>query len=950
MFKDILFPLELRKYQKAMLEDFDKKLVLGKKHFHYVSPPGSGKTILGLEMFRRIGEKAVVFSPNSAIQSQWIAKLSALSNEITSSTDPFSSSDLLSLTYQSIAVKKRDTDELHENSQKILENLKDRKLIILDECHHLVNFWAEVLKDFISDDFYVIGLTATPPIHRNTEEVNTYMSILKEVDMQVPLPAVVKEGNLAPFQDLVYLTKASENELKLIDSASKKYGEVLKELEDLDPPLTSLPIWVEMRLEEFKTPRGRVVAFDELLLEKPDLAIAFVRYAKKINNEIPLSVILIDEMEDVLTLSDMILILEDYAINYLQNTKEGDSYYKKLKSALKDLGFSFRKNAIVDLKNTVSSVLGLSSNKIKAMEAILEHEHLYMQEDLRALVLTDFSNGKEENGTSALTALKAITSNPVIDPVDPILLTGTTVLVDDDLLPAFLEEAEIFFKRHALNVRLEYKKIEGYYEISGIGPDWNTKTYVIMITGLFGKGITKCLVGTKSLLGEGWDSIELNTLIDLTLVTTYVSVNQIRGRSIRINEERPFKTANNWDIVVLGEGERGFSDFERFEKKHAQFYGISDDNMIEKGIGHVHPLLTNVNHALLLSYKDQINKDMFLRATNRLKIYKDWGIGEEYKSNEAECVEFSILKESKILKEPEHNEETGEQEGDKKKKKKKRGREPRFRIAKVSQKKKEKYMHYLINMRKRLIKRPIWIHLCVSFLISLFVNNLTSIFEFPPHFIVLYDFLLDLLIIITIIFSILGIVFIERRGDKKLKLLKARIDQKLGRGESFKSNLKYFALVVFDSLREIGEIENSCNKQQIEITLRSDGTYRVLLKGSLNSKIFCKSLSELLSPISNQRYIIEQKQVSYDKADWKSFLKNNEGLAEGILKVEKYYAVPTVLGKTRLNARIFQRYWNKYISPGEVIYSSSKKGKAIIKRFFRVKPMNVSKRKKEIWL
>jgi hypothetical protein len=36
-----------------------------------VAPPGSGKTIVGLELIRRFGEPAVVFVPTATIQQQW---------------------------------------------------------------------------------------------------------------------------------------------------------------------------------------------------------------------------------------------------------------------------------------------------------------------------------------------------------------------------------------------------------------------------------------------------------------------------------------------------------------------------------------------------------------------------------------------------------------------------------------------------------------------------------------------------------------------------------------------------------------------------------------------------------------------------------------------------------------------------------------------------------------
>ena len=116
-----------------------------------------------------------------------------------------------------------------------------------------------------------------------------------------------------------------------------------------------------------------------------------------------------------------------------------------------------------------------------------------------------------------------------------------------------------------------------------------------MITEFFQDGLTKCLVGTRGLLGEGWDASRINVLIDMTTVTTSMSINQLRGRSIRLDKKWPEKVANNWDIVcVADEFTRGYDDYQRFKQKHKQLFGVCDDGAIEKGVGHVHAAFNDV--------------------------------------------------------------------------------------------------------------------------------------------------------------------------------------------------------------------------------------------------------------------------------------------------------------------------------------------------------------------
>ena len=130
-------------------------------------------------------------------------------------------------------------------------------------------------------------------------------------------------------------------------------------------------------------------------------------------------------------------------------------------------------------------------------------------------------------------------------------MTGSTVLVDDDLLERIFPRFEQWVEERNLDIKFDYIERDGFMEIRGSGEHWQPRYYTMMITELFQEGITKCIVGTRGLLGEGWDASRINVLIDLTTVTTSMSINQLRGRSFRLDKEWPEKVANNWDIVCL---------------------------------------------------------------------------------------------------------------------------------------------------------------------------------------------------------------------------------------------------------------------------------------------------------------------------------------------------------------------------------------------------------------
>ncbi len=56
-----------------------------------------------------------------------------------------------------------------------------------------------------------------------------------------------------------------------------------------------------------------------------------------------------------------------------------------------------------------------------------------------------------------------------------------------------------------------------------------------------------------------------------------------------------------------------------------------------------------------------------------------------------------------------------------------------------------------------------------------------------------------------------------------------------------------------------------CDKNLTEndnsITQRDDGSYRILLQNSPKSNIFTVGLAEILTPLQNQRYVIERKKT-----------------------------------------------------------------------------------------
>ena len=121
---------------------------------------------------------------------------------------------------------------LHESSRETLMRLKENGigLIILDECHHLLHHWGRVLtelKEFF-DDPIVLGLTATPPDFSTIDEdsAQRYQTFFGEIDYEVPVPALVRDSNLAPYQDFAILFDPQAMRLSIFQRSMKNLNKL----------------------------------------------------------------------------------------------------------------------------------------------------------------------------------------------------------------------------------------------------------------------------------------------------------------------------------------------------------------------------------------------------------------------------------------------------------------------------------------------------------------------------------------------------------------------------------------------------------------------------------------------------------------------------------------------------------------------------------------------------
>ena len=556
---------------------------------------------------------------------------------------------------------------LHESSKKNLENLAKTGigLIILDECHHLLGHWGRVLSE-IREYFgnpIVLGLTATPPDIGAAKEDDgkRYSEFFGEVDYEVPVPALVRDSNLSPYQDLAYFVRPNPEELMYIANVDKEFEELMNDIsngpEETKNRTPRLDIWLTEVLEELRLPSGSAKSWSAFVRRDEALANGARLYLLSKDITLPSGVPQPEQklIDMDLTRNTVLITLLDRYIRHgllRSKNKKDHELAETAIQRLRMLGHQITETGMRPCASPVGRVMAYASAKYDALRDILAAEMQALGPDIRAVVVTDFEKTSatalvegvlDSNAGGAIAAFRSLLKEDSTDRLDPVLMTGSTVLVDDDLCEIILPRFEKWVEEKGIDIRLEQKRKNGYVEIRGKGKQWQPRYYTEMITEMFQEGVTKCLVGTRGLLGEGWDASRINVLIDLTTVTTSMSINQLRGRSFRLDKYNPEKVANNWDIVCLAEEfSKGFDDYNRFKRKHSRLYGVCDDGAIEKGVGHVHAAFTEVRPEGISETLDVFNEEMIRRSRNRERTRNLWKIGEPFNATPKEAIEMKM--------------------------------------------------------------------------------------------------------------------------------------------------------------------------------------------------------------------------------------------------------------------------------------------------------------------
>ena len=240
-FSGVSFHGTFRDYQARVLQNANRHLA--DRKIHIVAAPGSGKTILGLELIRGLGKPAVVLSPSVIIRQQWGERFEGAFMPEGAKADDFVSYDLktpsliTSVTYQALhaAVNRLDLDDRDDETGEtedfrgfdLMKTIKAAgvKTVCLDEAHHLRSEWQRALEGFLKKlggDVTLIALTATPPYDSKGAEWKRYHDLCGDIDEEIFVPDLVAQKTLCPHQDYVIFNYPTQEELQMISERRAK--------------------------------------------------------------------------------------------------------------------------------------------------------------------------------------------------------------------------------------------------------------------------------------------------------------------------------------------------------------------------------------------------------------------------------------------------------------------------------------------------------------------------------------------------------------------------------------------------------------------------------------------------------------------------------------------------------------------------------------------------------
>ena len=874
-----------REYQSRLLDSLNR--YLDNKRLHLVAAPGSGKTVLGLEVIRRISRPTLVLAPTITIRDQWVDRLVELFLEPGSGRPEWVSTELKKPAFLTIATYQAlhsaysgepeeppspDSEEngastnhldTHPNGDNgnhvaqpspIPDFLAEAKFraVVLDEAHHLRTEWWRTLTAFVEqlESPTIVALTATPPYDVSPFEWQRYEELCGPVDAEVSVPELVQQGDLCPHQDFVYFSTPNPKEQKQINdfrASVDSFVSRLKANSAFNDAIQSHP-WLSVPDQH-----------TEEILDDPEYLSSMVVYLNAVGRRTSGDVItalgITRKRIPDLNLEWLEILLSHCLYGDSQSFEAGEPIFKGIRHELLSISAIERRKVTLRDPSDHLKLLTTSVTKLKSIEKIVALESQALGDGLRCVVLTDFIRRAElPRSPDEVGEFEDIGIVPVFETLRKSSVANVRLGVLSGSLVIIPTAAEQMVKRSATDLGIDPKDLiisPMAHDPSSCHLEIRGEYYrgsVRLITSVFEKGGVNVLVGTKSLLGEGWDAPCINTLVLASFVGSFMLSNQMRGRAIRVDSAKPEKTANVWHLVCVEPGLFGpGDDYVLLVRRCSAFVGVSATApVIENGterLGFGKPPFSTPQI-------DEINAKTCSRALDRAGLRQQWH----------DALEAGSIKQmTDGLKAPDQALPRG------------------FAFA---------------NTIAALLIQAGYLFLLIVESFGRALGRIRTGQDFWTAALTI----VGIAAVVSLPWSVLAVWRFIRHGTPERSI------RQIGRA-------------VLETLEDEGSIDSHAGEFRVYAERNQDGTVFCWIGGGNGKEqaIFLRTLREALSPIDNPRYLLARKRI------WR------------VLR-EDYFAVPEILGRKKEFAEMYAKCWNKLVGPVQLVFTRTPEGRKLLLR------------------
>lgn len=496
--------ITLRSYQQRLL-DYVKQHPQ-QSTYHFIAPPGSGKTILGLAIFEELKRKTLILVPALLLREQWIATKKSFFN-IHISIDLLVPGQITIATYQTLYL------QLQEDPDFLLR--KGIEFLILDEAHHLKKNWGEVVLSLKNSapSLKSLSLTATSPLDSTQREWKSYLKLNGPIDEEISATELIDKKVLTPYQDFVYFIEADSQGKNSYSSFLAKQDQIIDQL------LTDEEsVGIISKHPYITNPLQHTTA----IYEDFDFYVAMLLFLDRNGFRISASHWRVLGFKRKWHLPDVSPEQVKLLYQWLLSTYPELEIFAFLKKVhwLKEEGLSLYPDF------PEGRLLESPQEKIAAINRIIIKEEMYLEEDLCGVVLfdriceeaLDFPENPNYYGSvPQFLSLQTL----IQEKTELGMICGRFIIMSEKVVKKYFPRANFY----------KLTEVPGYLRLKLT--DANRREFLQKVTFLLDQKILNCLIGTIALLGEGWNCPSVNTLVLGNKSSSIVQVQQLRGRALR---------------------------------------------------------------------------------------------------------------------------------------------------------------------------------------------------------------------------------------------------------------------------------------------------------------------------------------------------------------------------------------------------------------------------------